>query len=246
MGVEGIVLTLFLLATVPSLVAAIFIWRRRRYGSLFWVILGFGAVGWFIAQLPKQIISLALFSIWGIPLDAAGEELLGSLNVVVMGALLAGVFEELLKPIGVFAFRRRISAAKDGVCYGLGAGFGAGMLEALLLGVSAYFTVISASEPLMLDMNVLLGPIERVSAIFLHAALTAFFVYFLFQNKPLLGFLMASAYHAFVDFSAVWAYYNTALDPWLVEGLVALLVVILYPFLIKLYNKCTHTHTFGV
>jgi len=85
-------------------------------------------------------------------------------NVLITGALLAGVFEELLKPTGVFIFRERISAAKDGICYGLGAGLGAGMLEALLIGISAYFIVISTSEPLMLDINLLLGPIERVSA----------------------------------------------------------------------------------
>ena len=237
MAVEQIVLTLFMLATVVPLVAAVFVWWRRRYGRLFWIVLGAGALGWFVAQLPKSVVSAVLFPAMGVSVTAPREELMRNIWVLVIGAVLAGFFEEPFKFVGILAFRKRIKTLSDSICYGLAAGLGAGILEATLLGITAYFTVISQAEPVPVDLNLLLGPVERVSASFLHAALTAVFAYLFFSRKPLLGFLVAAGYHTFVDFYAPWLLVNKVIqDMWLLEGLIAVSVAVLYPPLLRL-NK---------
>lgn len=237
MAVEQIVLILFMLATLVPLVAAVFIWWRRRFGKLFWMVLGAGALGWFVAQLPKSVVSAVFFPVLGLSVTAPREELMRNIGVLVIGAFLAGFFEEPFKFVGIYAFRKRINTLSDGLCYGLSAGLGAGILEAILLGITAYFTVIGQTEPVPVDLNLLLGPVERVSASFLHAALTAVFAYLFFARKPLLGFLIAAGYHTFVDFYAPWLLVNKVIqDMWLLEGLIAVSVAVLYLPLLRL-NK---------
>ena len=237
MAVEQIVLALFMLATLVPLAGAVSIWRRRRYGRLFWIVLGIGALGWFVAQPVKSVASAVIFPVLGVSLTAPTEELMRNMWVLVIGAILAGFFEEPFKFIGIFAFRKRIKTLSDSICYGLGAGLGAGMLEAALVGITAYFTVINLAEPVPVDLNLLVGPVERVSASFLHAALTAVFAYLFFSRRPLLGFLIAAGYHTFVDFYAPWLLVNKVIqDMWLLEGLIAVSVIALYPPLLRL-NK---------
>ena len=237
MTVEQIVLALFMLATLVPLAGAVSIWRRRRYGRLFWMVLGIGALGWFVAQPVKSVASAVIFPVLGVSLTAPTEELMRNIWVLVIGAILAGFFEEPFKFIGIFAFRKRIKTLSDSICYGLGAGLGAGMLEAALVGITAYFTVINLAEPVPVDLNLLVGPVERVSASFLHAALTAVFAYLFFSRRPLLGFLIAAGYHTFVDFYAPWLLVNKVIqDMWLLEGLIAVSVIALYPPLLRL-NK---------
>jgi len=83
MAVEQIVLTLFMLATLVPLAAAVFIWWRRRYGRLFWMILGAGALGWFVAQPLKSLVSAVVFPVLGISLTAPTEELMRNIWVLV-------------------------------------------------------------------------------------------------------------------------------------------------------------------
>ena len=225
-------------AAIPPFFAAVSVWRRGRYGGLFWALFGAGAAGMFAAQIPKSMVASSLLPLLGVSLSVSTDELMRNSGVVLIGAVLAGFFEEPFKFFGLLVFRKRVDTASDGMCYGLGAGFGAGILEAMLLGVSAYFAVTSQQDVVPVDLNLLLGPTERVSASFLHAGLTAMFAYLYFSGKPLLGFLVSAGYHTFVDFYALWLLASGVLDDiWLLEGLVAASVLVLYFPLLRLYRK---------
>lgn len=240
LGAQDLVLLLFLLATIPCLALCFWIWRRRRFGVLFWVILGIGGVCWYAAQIPKSVITLAYFNYAGIPLTAPREELYKNIGVLLMGAISAGVFEESFKFIGLFAFRRRIQTLRDAICYGLGAGSGAGILEAVLLSGAAYS--IMSANPVEITPDILAGPVERISATLLHAALTAIFAYLFFAKRPFLGFATSAGYHTLVDFVAPWLLGSGVLmNIWAVEAVIAAFTIALYPVLFQLYVKSKST-----
>jgi len=240
--VQDLVLLLFLLATIPSLVLSLWIWRRRSYGTLFWIILGIGAVGWYAAQIPKSVVTIAYLNAVGIPLTTPGEELMRNTGILIVGAVSAGVFEEIFKFIGIFALRRRIQTPRDAICYGLGAGSGAGILEAILLGGAARGMV--AVEPVEVTLDILAGPVERVSAIFLHMALTAIFAYLFFTKRRISGFAVAAGYHTLVDLVAPWLLASGAMtNIWALEAVVAAFTIALYPPLLAVYAKIKATPT---
>jgi uncharacterized membrane protein YhfC len=233
---------LFLLATIPSLALNLWIWRKRKYGALFWIILAIGSVGWYTAQIPKSVVAIAYLNAAGIQLTTPREELVKNTGILVMGAISAGVFEELFKFIGIFALRRRIQTPRDAICYGLGAGSGAGILEAVLLGVAAHGIV--AANPVEITLDILAGPAERVSATFLHAALTAIFAYLFFTKRRVSGFAAAAGYHTLVDFVAPWLMASGAMtNIWALEAVVAVFTIALYPPLLAVYAKIKATPT---
>lgn len=240
MDAQDLVFILFLLAAIPSLVLNIWIWRRRRYGTRFWIILGIGAVGWYAAQIPKSVIAIAYLNAAGIPLTTPSEELMKNTGILAVGAVSAGVFEELFKFMGIFALRRRIQTSGDAICYGLGAGSGAGILEAVLLGGAARSIV--AAQPIEVTSDILAGPAERVSAIFLHAALTAIFAYLFFTKKPFSGFAATAGYHTVVDVVAPWLMASgTLTNIWVLEAVVAAFTIALYPPLLAVYARTKAT-----
>jgi len=154
----------------------------------------------------------------------------------VVSAVSAGVFEELFKFIGPWAFRKRVRTPSDAICYGFGAGSGGGILEAIALGLGARSLV--AANPVEVTLDILAGPVERVSAIFLHAALTAFFAYFFFTGRRLRGLAVSASYHALVNFVVTGLMGTGAvMNIWVLEGITAVFVFALYPVLLRLYTK---------
>lgn len=166
-------------------------------------------------------------------------------TAIVLG-LLAGLFEETARYILFKFILKKSGSWKEGVLVGLGHGG----TEALLIGISAAFTVVSMIALRNTDLSTvpsipadqvelakqqveafwsaqpftaLLGFIERIFAMCLHVSLSLMVLYGL-AKKQAIWFWMAVIWHAFVD--AVAVYVGQSVGILQTEGLVAIFAAI--------------------
>ena len=172
------ILVAFVETVGPAVVAVAFAfrWRRERNPRAVGLI-GFALGGclFLLSWIGKQLLLIA-----GLHDLLVDVSTFPRIVVSCLGAgLLAGLVEESIRfGAGAFLFRsaRGLRPLRAAVCFGLGWG---GM-EAAITGLGALFTVMDGLQnpdaiapPAWLP---LVGLTERVSAIFLHVAFTAFAV----------------------------------------------------------------------
>lgn len=233
-------ITVTLMIVAPLLLAVAL---RRRFRTL-WLLWTAGALAFFLSQvyhLPLNHLLGKLSLIGDIGPDAPNL-----LRTAVVLGLSAGLCEELMR-LAVFWFldrRRLVGHWADGVMIGLGHGgiesmiIGAvtalsiaGLLglrgtDLSTLGVTAeqlaalqkQLGLVSVASP-----TVFLPLVERLLAIALHVT-ASLLIWLAFRRRNALYVVAAILYHALIDATVVYAG-QFILNPWLLEGLLLLLVL---------------------
>ncbi|MCX8176288.1 MAG: YhfC family intramembrane metalloprotease [Candidatus Bathyarchaeota archaeon] len=199
-----------LLSIIPALLAFILIAKRNKN---LWFSFIFGGVGWIGALILRLIplqVPILFYDI---------SFIITNIYYFAYTALLAGVFEEVVRYILLSKIRLLRLSLKNVLSLGLGWGF----MEALLIYVFGVLPLIYLGYNLTL-MDILLGMVERNIAILLHVSLTFIVFSSFFAGKKLL--LIAVTFHSIVDFIALYFFRIMNLPLWHVE-LAVLLVTLL-------------------
>ena len=216
----------------------------RRYFRVSWFLFGIGSLT-FIGSQIVHLPMLNLLSKWGV-LPASTGALEGAAlwqSAAILG-LAAGICEEPARALA-FWLLKRSRHAESGIMLGLGHGgieamilvgiFGAGSLAQLFalrgqdlstLPLTPQQLSFLKQQLLMFEGSPLLGftpLLERILAIGLHVVLTLM-VLKAYQEKRPVWVLIAIAYHALVDFGAVYIS-NITSNSLIMEG--AFLAIIL-------------------
>ena len=190
------------------------------------MLLAVGALGWLLAKLPKAAIVLPYMNWAGIPLDGGGQSLdeimLQQPGFLLVGALAAGIFEELFKPVGLLVVRRLPRHLIAGAVIGAGAG----LLEAVNFVAAAALTS---------DFQATI-PLERLTAIAFHGALTALLVTG-FRRGQALWVIAPIALHVAADWFIPWLQLTGAVGPVGALGVFGALTLISVLLAVGLYRE---------
>jgi len=234
----AITVTLMLLVPVGAAVAL-----RRRFRAP-WLLWSAGAVAFFLSQVYHLPLNNWLTDIGLIgPVAAGAPDLLRT--AVVLG-LSAGVCEGLMRAAAFWLLNRRglVGRWSGGVMVGLGHGG----LEAMILGAFTALSVaglfaLRGTDLTALDLPAaqlaaleeqlaaittpsaafLLPLVERLLAMALHVAISLLF-WLAFRRRNALYAIAGILYHALVDGALVFIGPAVS-NAWLLEGIIALLVV---------------------
>ncbi|MHA1616799.1 MAG: YhfC family glutamic-type intramembrane protease [Candidatus Njordarchaeales archaeon] len=220
------IFSLIVLALLPWLLY--FIWYSRlkaKYVKFFLI----GGIGWLLALLARTPILMAL------------QLMPNQLVQGVIASLLAGIFEECFR----FFFIQKFLGGEFSSGNGISFGVGWGVFEIILmhtLNLIVLLVIISLNisipgqeipPPDELFIGGLVGVYERIVVTTLHVGLTLVIIHAI-KNRLWLYF--AITYHFLVDFVAVTmaiTLETTLANLWLIEGVITLLVIILYVIILK-------------
>lgn len=231
-------------------VAAFIFWRKRTRARWSSMLIG-AAVFILFALVLEQLLHLAV-------LDLTGTKLTGNIWLFALyGGICAGLFEETGRILAMKFCMKKTLDKKNAIMYGIGHG---GIEAILLVGLSMFSNIITAviinSGLLETSLNVLdeatraatvsqlsalwttqpylfyMGGIERVSAFFLHIALS-YIVYRAVKLHKIRYYFAAVLIHFLVD--AATLLISNLLPIPVLEGLLLAAVIVLWVFIRRAY-----------
>ena len=240
-----------MLALFAVLIAAV--WYARKKYKINFAVLGLGAVAFFASsQVLEKIIHLLVLH----P-QKDGTVLLMTENpllYVIYGICMAALFEETARLIFFkWLEKKRTLEDSDALAYGLGHGG----LELLYLGMGSLisllilFSLLESSNPDLANLlpqntletvqslsgwQVYLLGVERVLALVMQIGLS-FWVYQAVRQKKWIYLVAAYGLHAFFDLAPSLSQVGWLSNPLLVEGLLAVEVIIFIYFTKSIFYK---------
>ena len=233
-----------MLALFAVLIAAV--WYARKKYKINFAVLGLGAVAFFASsQVLEKIVHLLVLH----PQKDGTVPLMteNPLLYVIYGICMAALFEETARLIFFkWLEKKRTLEDSDALAYGLGHGG----LELLYLGMGSLisllilFSLLESSNPdlaTLLPKNTLetvqslsvwqvyLLGVERVLALVMQIGLS-FWVYQAVRQKNWIYLVTAYGFHAFFDLAPSLSQVGWISNPLLVEGLLAVEVVLFVYF----------------
>ena len=233
-----------MLAMFAVLIAAV--WYARKKYKINFAVLGLGAVAFFASsQVLEKIVHLLVLhpqKDGTVPLMTANP-----LLYVIYGICMAALFEETARLIFFkWLEKKRTLEDSDALAYGLGHGG----LELLYLGMGSLisllilFSLLESSNPDLANLlpkntletvqslsgwQVYLLGVERVFALVMQIGLS-FWVYQAVRQKNWIYLVTAYGFHAFFDLAPSLSQVGWISNPLLVEGLLAVEVVLFVYF----------------
>lgn len=240
-----------MLALFAFLIAAV--WYARKQYKINFAVLGLGAVAFFASsQVLEKIIHLLVLH----P-QKDGTVLLMTENpllYVIYGICMAALFEETARLIFFkWLEKKRTLEDSDALAYGLGHGG----LELLYLGMGSLisllilFSLLESSNPDLANLlpkntletvqslsgwQVYLLGVERVLALVMQIGLS-FWVYQAVRQKKWIYLVAAYGLHALFDLAPSLSQVGWLSNPLLVEGLLAVEVIIFIYFTKSIFYK---------
>lgn len=199
---------------------AVVIFLARRYQISFVQTLSclvIGAVGWgLIAKLAKLAVTVPILRMKHLNLKDADVLMLmrSDSGFILVFSAIAGIFEELCKPLGLLIMRKQLSHI-NAAAMGWIVGAGAGLFE------TAVFVTQALASP---SPDITVG-LERMLATFLHAGCSAFLVAFVRNHRFVLGLSVPILLHTTLDVVALYGALHQ-FDRWLILAIAALFSLI--------------------
>ena len=240
-----------MLALFAFLIAAV--WYARKQYKINFAVLGLGAVAFFASsQVLEKIVHLLVLhpqKDGTVPLMTANP-----LLYVIYGICMAALFEETARLIFFkWLEKKRTLEDSDALAYGLGHGG----LELLYLGMGSLisllilFSLLESSNPDLANLlpkntletvqslsgwQVYLLGVERVLALVMQIGLS-FWVYQAVRQKKWIYLVAAYGLHALFDLAPSLSQVGWLSNPLLVEGLLAVEVIIFIYFTKSIFYK---------
>ena len=240
-----------MLALFAVLIAAV--WYARKKYKINFAVLGLGAVAFFASsQVLEKIVHLLVLH----PQKDGTVPLMteNPLLYVIYGICMAALFEETARLIFFkWLEKKRTLEDSDALAYGLGQGG----LELLYLGMGSLisllilFSLLESSNPDLANLlpqntletvqslsvwQVYLLGVERVLALVMQIGLS-FWVYQAVRQKKWIYLVAAYGLHAFFDLAPSLSQVGWLSNPLLVEGLLAVEVIIFIYFTKSIFYK---------
>ena len=240
-----------MLALFAFLIAAV--WYARKQYKINFAVLGLGAVAFFASsQVSEKIVHLLVLH----PQKDGTVPLMteNPLLYVIYGICMAALFEETARLIFFkWLEKKRTLEDSDALAYGLGHGG----LELLYLGMGSLisllilFSLLESSNPDLANLlpqntletvqslsgwQVYLLGVERVLALVMQIGLS-FWVYQAIRQKKWIYLVAAYGLHALFDLAPSLSQVGWLSNPLLVEGLLAVEVIIFIYFTKSIFYK---------
>ena len=240
-----------MLALFAFLIAAV--WYARKQYKINFAVLGLGAVAFFASsQVLEKIVHLLVLH----PQKDGTVPLMSEnpLLYVIYGISMAAIFEETARLIFFkWLEKKRTLEDSDALAYGLGHGG----LELLYLGMGSLisllilFSLLESSNPDLANLlpqntletvqslsgwQVYLLGVERVLALVMQIGLS-FWVYQAVRQKKWIYLVAAYGLHALFDLAPSLSQVGWLSNPLLVEGLLAVEVIIFIYFTKSIFYK---------
>ena len=244
-----VIITMLVLFAI--LIAAV--WYARKQYKINFAVLGLGAVAFFASsQVLEKIVHLLVLhpqKDGTVPL-MTGNPLL----YVIYGICMAALFEETARLIFFkWLEKKRTLEDSDALAYGLGHGG----LELIYIGIASLlnlfilFSAVESQNPAIMQLlpestlatinnlaawQIYLLGLERILALLLQVGLT-FWVYQAVRQKKWIYLVAAYGLHALFDLAPSLSQVGWLSNPLLVEGLLAVEVIIFIYFTKSIFYK---------
>lgn len=240
-----------MLALFAILIAAI--WYARKQYKINFAVLGLGAVAFFASsQVLEKIVHLLVLH----PQKDGTVPLMteNPLLYVIYGVSMAALFEETARLIFFkWLEKKRTLEDSDALAYGLGHGG----LELIYIGIASLlnlfilFSAVESQNPNIMQLlpestlatinnlaawQIYLLGLERILALLLQVGLT-FWVYQAVRQKKWIYLVAAYGLHALFDLAPSLSQVGWLSNPLLVEGLLAVEVIIFIYFTKTIFYK---------
>ena len=240
-----------MLALFAILIAAI--WYARKQYKINFAVLGLGAVAFFASsQVLEKIVHLLVLH----PQKDGTVPLMSEnpLLYVIYGISMAAIFEETARLIFFkWLEKKRTLEDSDALAYGLGHGG----LELIYIGIASLlnlfilFSAVESQNPAIMQLlpestlatinnlaawQIYLLGLERILALLLQVGLT-FWVYQAVRQKKWIYLVAAYGLHALFDLAPSLSQVGWISNPLLVEGLLAVEVIIFIYFTKTIFYK---------
>ena len=240
-----------MLALFAILIAAV--WYARKKYKINFAVLGLGAVAFFASsQVLEKIVHLLVLH----PQKDGTVPLMSEnpLLYVIYGISMAALFEETARLIFFkWLEKKRTLEDSDALAYGLGHGG----LELLYIGIASLlnlfilFSAVESQNPNIMQLlpestlatinnlaawQIYLLGLERILALLLQVGLT-FWVYQAVRQKKWIYLVAAYGLHALFDLAPSLSQVGWLSNPLLVEGLLAVEVIIFIYFTKTIFYK---------
>ena len=240
-----------MLALFAILIAAV--WYARKQYKINFAVLGLGAVAFFASsQVLEKIVHLLVLH----PQKDGTVPLMSEnpLLYVIYGLSMAAIFEETARLIFFkWLEKKRTLEDSDALAYGLGHGG----LELIYIGIASLlnlfilFSAVESQNPNIMQLlpestlatinnlaawQIYLLGLERILALLLQVGLT-FWVYQAVRQKKWIYLVAAYGLHALFDLAPSLSQVGWLSNPLLVEGLLALEVIIFIYFTKTIFYK---------
>ena len=240
-----------MLALFAILIAAV--WYARKQYKINFAVLGLGAVAFFASsQVLEKIVHLLVLH----PQKDGTVPLMSEnpLLYVIYGISMAALFEETARLIFFkWLEKKRTLEDSDALAYGLGHGG----LELIYIGIASLlnlfilFSAVESQNPNIMQLlpestlatinnlaawQIYLLGLERILALLLQVGLT-FWVYQAVRQKKWIYLVAAYGLHALFDLAPSLSQVGWLSNPLLVEGLLALEVIIFIYFTKTIFYK---------
>lgn len=240
-----------MLALFAILIAAV--WYARKQYKINFAVLGLGAVAFFASsQVLEKIVHLLVLH----PQKDGTVPLMSEnpLLYVIYGISMAAIFEETARLIFFkWLEKKRTLEDSDALAYGLGHGG----LELIYIGIASLlnlfilFSAVESQNPNIMQLlpestlatinnlaawQIYLLGLERILALLLQVGLT-FWVYQAVRQKKWIYLVAAYGLHALFDLAPSLSQVGWLSNPLLVEGLLALEVIIFIYFTKTIFYK---------
>ena len=240
-----------MLALFAILIAAI--WYARKQYKINFAVLGLGAVAFFASsQVLEKIVHLLVLH----PQKDGTVPLMSEnpLLYVIYGISMAALFEETARLIFFkWLEKKRTLEDSDALAYGLGHGG----LELIYIGIASLlnlfilFSAVESQNPNIMQLlpestlatinnlaawQIYLLGLERILALLLQVGLT-FWVYQAVRQKKWIYLVAAYGLHALFDLAPSLSQVGWLSNPLLVEGLLAVEVIIFIYFTKTIFYK---------
>lgn len=240
-----------MLALFAILIAAV--WYARKKYKINFAVLGLGAVAFFASsQVLEKIVHLLVLH----PQKDGTVPLMSEnpLLYVIYGISMAALFEETARLIFFkWLEKKRTLEDSDALAYGLGHGG----LELIYIGIASLlnlfilFSAVESQNPNIMQLlpestlatinnlaawQIYLLGLERILALLLQVGLT-FWVYQAVRQKKWIYLVAAYGFHALFDLAPSLSQVGWLSNPLLVEGLLAVEVIIFIYFTKTIFYK---------
>ena len=240
-----------MLALFAILIAAV--WYARKKYKINFAVLGLGAVAFFASsQVLEKIVHLLVLH----PQKDGTVPLMSEnpLLYVIYGISMAALFEETARLIFFkWLEKKRTLEDSDALAYGLGHGG----LELIYIGIASLlnlfilFSAVESQNPAIMQLlpestlatinnlaawQIYLLGLERILALLLQVGLT-FWVYQAVRQKKWIYLVAAYGLHALFDLAPSLSQVGWLSNPLLVEGLLAVEVIIFIYFTKTIFYK---------
>ena len=240
-----------MLALFAVLIAAV--WYARKKYKINFAVLGLGAVAFFASsQVLEKIVHLLVLH----PQKDGTVPLMSEnpLLYVIYGISMAALFEETARLIFFkWLEKKRTLEDSDALAYGLGHGG----LELIYIGIASLlnlfilFSAVESQNPAIMQLlpestlatinnlaawQIYLLGLERILALLLQVGLT-FWVYQAVRQKKWIYLVAAYGLHALFDLAPSLSQVGWLSNPLLVEGLLAVEVIIFIYFTKTIFYK---------